>query len=248
MNLIYSGIYSHSSLGWCYSSPKNNTHLSFSQRNIFYPSFLLFLILTFFQFPILRISLKTAFLSCCLSVALWQRSLSPFPSNWAAPISPCLLDNWTCNPSPCIPITAAPSAFHTLLILAWVSLWTRLWPPDQKEYTILHCPKKLRSSGCFHLTHNTKYQHGMDLYIQYNTSSISFPYLNPWRHRAASPSAIHAEQGNSFWGSPAGIIHKGFNIKISPPALALNNSCLAFVFIGIGRRGAIHLYKESWFY
>lgn len=96
------------------------------------------------------------------------------------------------------------------------------------------------SSDCTHLARNNKYQYGMVfIYVQYIASNISSHYLNLGRQRAASPSAIRCEQGNSFWGSPTRIIHKGFNIKIFHSALALNNSCLAFVFIGIGSRGVI---------
>lgn len=90
------------------------------------------------------------------------------------------------------------------------------------------------------------YQYEMDFYVQYIASNISLHYLNPWRQRAASSPAAHREQGNSFWGSPAGIIHKGFNIKIFCSALALNNSCLASIFIGIGSRGVIRHYSEPW--
>lgn len=81
-------------------------------KNI-YPSFTLFLTWPFFSFSFFICLNRVCFcLLACLSVSvgvytttsgLWKRSL-PFSSNWPAPFSPCLQDNWTCNPNPRIPI------------------------------------------------------------------------------------------------------------------------------------------------
>lgn len=187
------------------------------------------------------------FLSGCLSVFLWgyipgvwQRSL-PFSSNWPAPLSPCKLDNWICNPNPRIPIIGLSSPLcipHSFIDPSLTTGSKGIYNPALSKHI---------AAEAAYLSHNTKYQYKMDFYVQYIASNISFHYLNPWRQRAASPTAVRGEQGNSFWGSPAGIIHKGFNIKIFRSALALNNSCLASVFIGIGSRGVIRHYREPWF-
>lgn len=194
------------------------------------------------------------FLSGCLSVSLrgyilglWQRSL-PFSSNWLAPLSPYMLGNWTCNPNPRIPIIALSSSLcipHTSHPSVSLSMDPSLTTGSKGIYNLALSKHIAAEAAC--LSHNTKYQYEMDFYVQYIASNISFHYLNPWRQRAASPSAVRGECSNSFWGSPTRIIHKGFNIKIFCSALALNNSCLAFVFIGIGSRGVIRHYREPWF-
>lgn len=136
----------------------------------------------------------SVWLPVCLSqwgytLGLWQRSL-PFSSNWPAPLSPCLLDNWTCNPNPRTPIIGSlqPPLHSTHFSSQCESLCGPVFDHwikgNIQSYTVqTHC-----GSVCYCLAHNTKYQYEMDFYVQYIASNISLHYLNPWRQRASISS------------------------------------------------------------
>lgn len=108
---------------------------------------------------------------------LWQRS-SPFPSNWPAPVSPCRQDNWTCNSDPGIPIRVSlhPLCIECSSYLSVISLWTSLWPLDQREYTILPVQMHLELKVFFY-TLATRDISARDGYVQYIPSNI-FCHLN----------------------------------------------------------------------
>ena len=139
----------------------------------------------------------------------------------------------------------APSAFYALLIPVWVSLWTSLWPLDQREYAILHCPNTSQLTLFTPvLAHHTKLS-AWDGFFMVSMLPPSATWT-PGDKRAVSPSAVHGEQGNSFWGvAVLELFIRGSISKYS--AQALNNSCLASVFIGAGSRGVIRHYGELWF-
>lgn len=52
----------------------------------------------------------------------------------------------------------------------------------------------------------------------------------------------------NFWGSPTGIIHKQFHIRMFHCALVLNNSCLVSIFIGIWSTGVICHCRQPWYW
>lgn len=72
-------------------------------------------------------------------------------------------DNWTCNSDPGIPIRVSlhPLCIECLSYLSVISLWTSLWPLDQREYTILPVQMHFELKILFFfflLTGNTQYQ------------------------------------------------------------------------------------------
>lgn len=169
---------------------------------------------------------------------LWQRS-SPFPSNWPAPVSPCREDNWTCNSDPGIPIRVSlhPLCIECSSYLSVISLWTSLWPLDQREYTILPVQMHLELKFFFYKLATP------DIIARWLCPVYSFKHLlppeRPEIQRATSPSTVCWGRYNSSWGNPTGIIHEGFHIKIFCRAPELNNSCLVSIFIGGGSAGVI---------
>lgn len=121
--------------------------LSFFSIRVFEKYIFIILCLSLLTWPsYISIGYVSVLLPVCLSLwgyilHLWQRSF-PLSSNWPAPFSPCLLDNWTCSPNPRIPISGSlqPLCILHTSYLSVISLWTSLWPLDQREYTILPCP------------------------------------------------------------------------------------------------------------
>lgn len=101
-------------------------------------------------------------------LVLWQKSLL-LSSNWQAPLAPCLQDNWTCSPNACIPIIGSLQPLP--------SLWTCLWPLDQKEYTIAHCPNTSRLS--LFSPPNAKYTRWILLHTILHPTSLSSAWF-PW--------------------------------------------------------------------
>lgn len=70
-------------------------------------------------------------------------------------------DNWTCISDPGIPIRVSPHPLcnECLSYLSVISLWTSLWPLDQREYTILPVQMhlELKIYFFFVLNRNTQY-------------------------------------------------------------------------------------------
>lgn len=124
-------------------------------------------------------------------------------------------DNWTCNSNPGIPIRVSlhPLCIECSSYLSVISLWTSLWPLDQREYTILSAQTHLELEISFtHWQHPVSVQDG---YVQCIASNILCHLNAPKIQRTTAPSTMCWERDYSSWGTLLELFMRGFISKYS---------------------------------